>query len=92
MRQAAELFHGFNCKADRPVIFTEEILEQQVSDWGVRAQRSYLITLAIACPGLDHVSKVQSLGLPQLLTVYGLAFLNIPVRQLMKLVRAKVRK
>ena len=51
-----------------------------------------LITLASACPGLDHVFKVQSLGLPQLLTVYGLAFLNIPVIQLMKLVRAKVRK
>lgn len=51
-----------------------------------------LITLAIACPGLDHVFKVQSLGLPQLLTVYGLAFLNIPVIQLMKLVRAKVGK
>ena len=51
-----------------------------------------LITLAIACPGLDHVFKVQTLGLPQLMTVYGLAFLNIPVIQLVKAIREKLMR
>ncbi len=88
---SSRLFHGFNCKADRPVIFTKKFWNNRYLI-GAFFLGMILITLAIACPGLDHVFKVQSLGLPQLLTVYGLAFLNLPVVQLMKLVRAKVRK
>ena len=88
---SSRLFHGFNCKSDRPVIFTKKFWNNRYLI-GAFFLGMILITLAIACPGLDHVFKVQSLGLPQLLTVYGLAFLNLPVIQLMKFVRAKVRK
>ena len=88
---SSRLFHGFNCKADRPVIFTKKFWNNRYLI-GAFFLGMILITLAIACPGLDHVFKVQSLGLPQLLTVYGLAFLNLPVVQLMKFVRAKVRR
>ena len=85
----ARLFHGFNCKSDRPVVFTRKVWNNK---WliGAFVLGMILITLAIACPGLDHVFKVQTLGLPQLMTVYGLAFLNIPVIQLVKAIREKV--
>lgn len=85
----SRLFHGFNCKSDRPVVFTRKVWNNK---WliGAFVLGMILITLAIACPGLDHVFKVQTLGLPQLMTVYGLAFLNIPVIQLVKAIREKV--
>ena len=85
----ARLFHGFNCKSDRPVVFTRKVWNNK---WliGAFVLGMILITLAIACPGLDHVFKVQTLGLPQLMTVYGLAFLNIPVIQLVKAIREKL--
>ena len=51
-----------------------------------------LITCAIAIPALDSVFKVATLGLPQLLTVYGLAFLNIPVIQFVKFIMMKLKK
>ncbi len=79
----SRLFHGFNCKSDRPVVFTRKVWDNK---WliGAFVLGMILITFAIACPAVDHVFKVQTLGLPQLLTVYGLAFLNIPVIQLLK--------
>ena len=85
----SRLFHGFNCKSDRPVVFTRKVWNNK---WliGAFVLGMILITLAIACPGLDHVFKVQTLGLPQLMTVYGLAFLNIPVIQLVKAIREKL--
>lgn len=48
-----------------------------------------LITGALMIPGLDHVFKVQTLGWSQMLTVYGLAFMNIPVIQLIKGITTK---
>ena len=85
----SRLFHGFNCKSDRPVVFTRKVWNNK---WliGAFVLGMILITLAIACPGLDHVFKVQTLGLPQLMTVYGLAFLNIPVIQLVKAIGEKL--
>ena len=85
----SRLFHGFNCKSDRPVVFTRKVWDNK---WliGAFVLGLILITFAIACPAVDHIFKVQTLGLPQLFTVYGLAFLNIPVIQLMKAIRDKV--
>lgn len=41
-------------------------------------------------PGLHGIFKVQTLTLTQLFTVYGLAFLNLPVIQFLKWVRGKL--
>lgn len=84
----SRLFHGFNCKSDRPVVFTRALWSNK---WliGAFAIGVVLITFAVAVPGVDHIFKVQTLGLPQLLTVYGLAFLNIPVIQLIKWIQVK---
>ena len=84
----SRLFHGFNCKSDRPVVFTRALWNNK---WliGAFAIGVVLITFAVAVPRVDHIFKVQTLGLPQLLTVYGLAFLNIPVIQLIKWIQVK---
>lgn len=87
----SRLFHGFNCKSDRPVVFTRKLWNNKYLI-GAFALGMMLITFAVAVPAVDHIFKVQALNLPQLLTVYGLAFLNIPVIQLCKLIMVKIRE
>lgn len=87
----SRLFHGFNCKSDRPVAFTKKV-------WNNRALIAaffiglVLITGAIAVPAVDHIFKVQTLGLPQLFTVYGLAFMNVPIIQFAKWIMIKIKE
>ena len=87
----ARLVHGFNCKADRPVVFTKRVFNN-IYLIGAFLLGLVLITGVMVIPGLQNVFKVQSLTLGQLFTVYGLAALNLPVIQLMKAVKEAVRK
>lgn len=87
----SRLFHGFNCKSDRPVVFTRRVWNNK---WliGAFLVGMVLITGALMIPGVDHIFKVQTLGVSQMLTVYVLAFMNIPVIQLIKWIKIKVDK
>lgn len=87
----SRLFHGFNCKSDRPVVFTKALFNNK-SLWGAYIIGMVLITAVLCIPAVDHIFKVETLGLAQIATVYGLAFLNIPVIQLIKWVQQKIKK
>ncbi len=87
----SRLFHGFNCKSDKPVVFTKALFNNKAL-WGAFIVGMVLITAVLCIPAVDHIFKVETLGLSQLLTVYGLAFLNIPVIQLIKWVQMKIKK
>ena len=87
----ARLVHGFNCKADRPVVFTKRVFNN-IYLIGAFLLGLVLITGVMVIPGLQNVFKVQSLTLGQLFTVYGLAAVNLPVIQLIKAVKEAVRK
>ena len=80
------LVHGFNCKSDKPVIFTNRFFNN-IYLIGAFLLGLFLITAVMLVPGLQGVFKVVSLNLSQLLTVYGLALLNLPVIQLLKKLR-----
>lgn len=88
---SARLFHGFNCKSDRPVVFTKKVINNK---WliGAFVLGIVLITGVVMIPGLHSIFKVQTLTVGQLFTVYGLAALNIPIIQIMKAVRSALRK
>ena len=51
-----------------------------------------LITGVVMIPGLDSIFKVQTLSFTQLLIMYGLAIANLPVIQLIKWIRTKIKK
>ncbi len=87
----SRLFHGFNCKSDRPVVFTKALFNNKAL-WGAFIIGMVLITAVLCIPAVDHIFKVETLGLSQIATVYGLAFLNIPVIQLIKWVQMKIKK
>ena len=82
----ARLFHGFNCKSDRPVIFTKRFFNNK---WllGAFMLGAALITAVLTVPGLETVFKVETLNLAQLGTVYLCAFASLPIIQLLKWVR-----
>lgn len=86
----SRLFHGFNCKSDRPVVFSRTLWSNKALI-GAFVIGMVLITCALIVPAVDHIFKVYTLGMPQLLTVYGLAFMNIPVIQFVKWIQMKFR-
>ena len=88
---SARLFHGFNCKSDRPVVFTRKVVNNKFLI-GAFVIGIVLITAVVMVPGLHNVFKVQTLTLTQLFTVYGLAAANIPIIQIMKGIRLLLKK
>ncbi len=88
---SARLFHGFNCKSDRPVVFSRRIVDNK---WliGAFLLGIVLITSVVMIPGLHNIFQVQTLTITQLLAVYGLAAVNIPVIQGLKAIRMALKK
>ncbi len=87
----ARLFHGFNCKADRPIIFTKRLFDNLYLI-GAFVIGFVLITSVLMIPALNGVFHVQTLTIAQLFTVYGTALLNFPVIQAMKAVKRWMKK
>ena len=85
----SRLVHGFNCKAAKPVIFTKRFFNN-IYLIGAFFIGFVLITAVMTIPALQGMFKVVTLNMSQLLTVYGLALLNLPVIQLLKWIRNKV--
>ena len=82
------LVHGFNCKSDRPMMFSKH-LWNNISLIGAFLIGFVLITSVLTIPALQNVFKVVPLNVTQLFTVYGLALLNLPVIQLLKWIRKR---
>lgn len=79
----SRLVHGFNCKAKKPLLFTKQFFNN-IYLIGAFLIGFILITCVMLLPGLQSIFKVVSLNLNQLLTVYVLALLNLPVIQFLK--------
>lgn len=82
------LVHGFNCKSQKPVLFTGGIMSN-IYLAGAFIAGLLMITCVLVIPGLQGIFKVVSLNMSQLLTVYGLAFINFPVIQFLKWIRTR---
>ncbi len=80
------LVHGFNCKSDKPVIFTKKFFNNKYLI-GAFLLGTVLVTGVIMIPQMQMLFKVQTLTVAQLLTVYLLAFLNLPVIQGIKAIQ-----
>ena len=85
----SRLVHGFNCKDDKPVIFSKRFFNNKYLI-GAFVLGMILITSVLMIPGLHGMFKVVTLSLKQLMTVYGLALLNLPVIQGMKYLKREI--
>ena len=86
----SRLVHGFNCKSNKPVIFTNRFFNN-VYLIGAFVLGLLLITGVLMIPGLHNLFSVQTLDGSHLLIVYGLALLNLPIIQLMKWIREHIK-
>lgn len=86
----SRLVHGYNCKSDKPVLFRKGFFNN-ISLQGAFLIGFVLITAVMTIPFLQSVFKVVTLSIPQLLTVYGLALLNLPVIQCLKAIRSRLK-
>lgn len=79
----SRLVHGYNCKSKGRILFTGRFFNNKYMQYAFLAG-FVLLTLVLTVPALQGFFAVQTLNLTQFLTVYGLAFLNLPIIQLMK--------
>ena len=79
----SRLVHGFNCKSERPVVFTKRFFNNLYLI-GAFVIGFALITAVLTVPALNGIFKVVTLRMPQMMTVYGLAVMNLLVIQVLK--------
>ena len=82
----SRLIHGFNCKSRKPILFTKQFFNNPYLI-GAFGMGLLLITGVLMIPGLHGIFQVAALDWQHLLRVYGLALLNLPVIQGLKLIR-----
>ncbi|MFQ9668816.1 cation-translocating P-type ATPase [Thomasclavelia spiroformis] len=82
----SRLVHGYNCKLKSPILFKKGFFNNKFLQ-GAFLIGFVLITLVVTMPFLQTMFKVQTLTMPQLFTVYGLALANLPIIQLLKWIR-----
>ena len=82
----SRLVDGYNCKSKSPILFKKGFFNNKFLQ-GAFLIGFVLITLVVTMPFLQTMFKVQTLTMPQLFTVYGLALANLPIIQLLKWIR-----
>lgn len=85
----ARLIHGFNCKSEKPVLFTKKLFNNLYLI-GAFVLGMVLINGVLLIPGLQGIFKVTSLSGSQLGLMYALAFINLPIIQILKWIRARI--
>ena len=79
----SRLLHGYNCKGKKPVLFTEQFLNNQYMQWAFLTGFIFL-TAVLSVPALQGMFAVQTLDWIQMLMVYGLSLTSLLVIQLLK--------
>ena len=87
----SRLFHGFNCKAAEPVIFTRKFWNNKplLAAFGVGA---LLLVAVLVVPVLEELMQAVALPLPLGLAIPGLALGSMLVIQLLKAIRTGLGK
>ena len=87
----SRLFHGFNCKAAEPVLFTRRFWNNP-SLLGAFLIGAVLLFAVLLVPPLAGVMQAVALPLNLLLAIPGLAIASMLVIQLLKAIRRKIKK
>ena len=84
----SRLFHGFNCKAARPVIFSSRLWNNKTL-LGAFAIGVVLLGAVLLIPGLKPLFQVVPLSAALVGAIAGLAFCSMLAIQLLKAIRTK---
>lgn len=84
------LFHGFNCKSDKPVIFNNLFSNKWLI--GSFLTGVILMSSVLMIPALHTALKVQTLSITQLLIVYALAAADFLIIQVLKWLKTLIKR
>ena len=87
----SRLFHGFNCKADRPVMFTRSFWNNKFL-LGAFAIGAVLLSAVLLIPPLEPLFDVAELSAGLVGAIVGLAFASMVVIQILKAIRTHGKK
>lgn len=87
----SRLIHGFNCKSDKPVLFTKKFLDNKFL-FGAFTLGLILLSTVLFIPALSGIFKVVSLTGSQILTVAGTSLATLILIQLLKLLKSALKK
>lgn len=84
------LFHGFNCKSDKPVIFNNLFSNKWLI--GSFLTGVILMSSVLMIPVFHTALKVQTLSIAQLLIIYALAAADFLIIQLLKWLKTLIKR
>ncbi len=87
----SRLIHGFNCKSDKPVLFTKKFFNNLII-WGALAIGIILLSVVLFIPAVSGIFKVEPLTMTQILTIAGTSVGTLLVIQFMKLIKKLIKK
>ena len=87
----SRLIHGFNCKSERPVLFTKKFFDNKYI-FAALAVGLILLSLVIFVPALAEIFKVVDLSLTQLGIIGGTSIGTFVFIQLLKLIKMTIKK
>ena len=84
----SRLFHGFNCKSERPVLLTKRMFNNGflLGAFGIGV---VLLGAVLLVPALEPLFQVAQLSWKLVASIVGLAFGSMVVIQLLKAVRTR---
>lgn len=85
------LFHGFNCKSEKPVLFTKEFFDNPYL-LGAFGLGMLLILAVLTVPFLNGLFIVKFIGWTEILVIAALAFADLILIQLIKFIKSKTVK
>lgn len=84
------LFHGFNCKSDKPVIFNNLFSNKWLI--GSFLTGVILMSSVLMIPAFHTALKVQTLSIAQLLIIYALAVADFLIIQMLKWLKTLIKR
>lgn len=87
----SRLIHGFNCKSERPVLFTKKFFDNKYI-FAALAVGLILLSLVIFVPALAEMFKVVDLSLTQLGIIGGTSIGTLVLIQLLKFIKMTIKK
>lgn len=87
----SRLIHGFNCKSERPVLFTKKFFDNKYI-FAALAIGLILLSLVIFIPALAEMFRVADLSLTQFGIIGGTSIGTLVLIQLLKLIKMTIKK
>ncbi len=87
----SRLIHGFNCKSDKPILFTKKFFNN-IFVIGALVIGIILLSIVLFIPAVAGIFKVTSLTSAQILFIAGTSVGTLLVIQLLKLIKKLFKK